>query len=195
MNKKIRYSNEQIFISAPSVKFHFLEWLQCNKYFDKYYLSYGRELIESLGYGVIIQSGGQKVVSFADVSRNASLLDCDFLHFSKEYRIAAQLENCPHLLSSRELIAKRSAWQYGLSLWDLAEIITRQLENPEMAILKSYNDFYLSANGGGIIKVTIHFQPKTKKRYAESFFRILSVKVLDYEELSGRIFFGCGLVQ
>lgn len=195
MKKIINYSNEQIILSGPSARFNFLEWLMSQKSFEKNYINNAEKIVRCLGYGIVTPSNNKKIISFADITFGSNLIDCDFLHLSKEYRIKAQYDNCSYSDHMREIHAERSVCEYDLDLWDLSEIISRQLDAPDKKILKSFNSFYLRANNGGVIKVDVFYQPKTKKRFAENTFCVYGVQLLDVGNLSGRLFFGCGQVN
>jgi len=195
MKKVVRYSNEYIFLSGPSTEFNFLNWLRSNLYFQQRYLDNAKKIVKKLDYGVVVPSNEKKIISFADITFGSEMIDCDFLHLSKAYRIRAQYDNCSYYDQLRKIHSEKSVWQYDLDLWHLSEIISKQLENPNEKILKSSNSFYLRANNGGIIKIRVCFQPKTNKRFTESFFEIFCPEFIDDGDLSGRLFFGCGYVN
>ena len=175
---EIIYSGERIIIPSPSENFYFLTWLKKQEFADDSLLMCADEVAEVLDSDMVRASDDKKIISMADISINTNILDSDFLYLSKEYRCDIK----------KEITETSNMSQYTISLWDLSRIIKVQTEFPEMDLLKKFNNFYLRAENGGVIRLELYFEPKST-----TFFQVnieISKTIIDSEKLSGRIFFG-----
>ena len=197
MRNSIKYSNEEIILSPPSKHFRFLKWLESFGQLDSYTQMRAEELVEILGDDVVRShyTDEKKIISFADIPVGANILDSDFLYYSKEYRNNIQYKNNPKLYTQSEIDRNCGSWEYDINLFHIAKLIEEKIKKPEQGLFKTYNNFYLRADNGGIIRLCIYCHPKKEHRFSNSGMEIHITNILDSEEVSGRIFFGCGSVK